>query len=134
MVTTLLGNPPDMDAFARSTNKVGIIALEGAYDIAGREGLLTELHAIPTCDIAIIDMREVTRLDSTALTCFIQLKKRLRQDGPGIVRIVGLRPSLYRVFEIANLRRNFEVFETISDAMGEYGYTVNEQHVNRCTT
>lgn len=134
MVTTLLGNPPDMDALPRSTNEVGIIALQGAYDIARRVGLLTELHAIPTCDIAIIDMREVRRLDATALTCFMQLRKRLRQSGPGIVRIVGLRPSLYRLFEMANLRRNFEVFETISDAMGEYGYTVNEQQVNRCTS
>lgn len=134
MVTTLLGKPPDMDAFPRSTNKVGIIALQGAYDLVRRERLLTALRAIQTCDIAIMDMRDVTHLDTTALTCFIQLRERLRHGGPGIVRIVGLRPSLYRVFEIAELQHVFEAFETISDAMGEYGYTVNHQHVNRRTS
>jgi anti-anti-sigma regulatory factor len=33
------------------------------------------------CDIAIIDMRQVTPLDATALTCFIQLRNRLRRSG-----------------------------------------------------
>jgi anti-anti-sigma factor len=128
----LLGKPPARDAFLRAASPVVIIDLQGEYDIARREGLLAELHAIPTCDIAIIDMRQVTHLDTTALTCFVQLRKRLRRSGPGIVRIVGLRASLYRLYQIADLHHMFEVFETISDAMGEYGYTTNMQHVNRC--
>jgi anti-anti-sigma factor len=134
MVTTLLGNPPARDALSQAANPVVIIALQGEYDITRREGMLAELHAISTCDIAIIDMREVTHIDTTALTCFIQLRNRLRQSGPGIVRIVGLRRSLYRLYEIANLHHIFELFETISDAMGEYGYTVSELRVDRCAT
>jgi anti-anti-sigma factor len=129
MVTTLLEKPPAKDVFLRAANPVVVIGLRGEYDITRREGLLAELHAVPTCDIAIIDMREVTHLDTAALTCFIQLRKRLRQSGPGMVRIVGLRPSLYRLYEIAELDSDFEFFETISDAMGEYGYTFSEQRV-----
>lgn len=134
MVTTLLRNLPAQDAFSRAANPVVIIGLQGEYDFTRREGMLAELHAIPTCDIAIIDMCEVTHLDTSALTCFIQLRNRLNQSGPAIVRIVGLRPSLYRLYEIANLHHIFEAFETISDAMGEYGYTVNEQRVVGCAT
>jgi len=132
MVTTLLGKRPAGDAFLRASNRVAIIVLHGEYDSTRREGMLAELHAIPACDIAIIDMREVTHLDTTALTGFIQLRERLRQSGPGIVRIAGLRPGLYRLFEITEIHHDFEFCETISDAMGEYGYTVNEQRVHEC--
>jgi anti-anti-sigma regulatory factor len=124
MVTTLLEKPPAQDAFPQAASPVVIIDLRGDYGIARREGLLTELHAIPPCDIAIIDMREVTHLDPTVLTCLTQLRERLRRSGPGIVRIVGLRRCLYEVFEIAELHHMFEAFETIADAMGEYGYAV----------
>jgi anti-anti-sigma factor len=134
MVTTSLENPPAPTAVSRVANPVVIIALQGDYDITRPERMLSELHAIPTCDIAIVDMREVTHLDTTALTCFIQLRNRLRQSGRGIVRIVGLRPSLYRLYESTNLHHIFEAFETISDAMGEYGYTVNQQRSDRCAT
>jgi len=128
MVTTSLRKPPAEDAFPPLANKVGIIALQGEYDIARREELLSELHAIPSCDIAIIDMREVTHLDTTVLASFIRLRKRLRQSGRGIVRIVGLSPELYRLFEITELHYDFEFFETIIDAMCEYGYTVNDSY------
>jgi|GEM_PF-6938485 len=127
MVATLLETPPAKDAFARAAKPVAIIDLQGEYDIARREGLLAELHAIPSCDIAIIDMRQVTHLDSTVLPCLMQLRKRLRRSGPGVVRIVGLQTSLYHFCEIADLHHIFEVFETIAGAMGEYGYTVNGQ-------
>jgi hypothetical protein len=48
-----------------------------------------------------------------------------------MLRIVGLPPSLYHN-EIAGFHDVFEVFASVSEAMGEYGYTLNEQHVNRC--
>lgn len=125
MITALLEKPPAKNAVPRHANKVFIVVLQGQYDITRRERLRAELDAVPACDIAIIDMGDVTHLDTTALTCFIHLRKRLRQSGPGIVRIVGLRPSLYRLYEIANLHHGFEAFETISGAMGEYGYAVS---------
>jgi anti-anti-sigma regulatory factor len=118
MISTLLRKPPAKDAFPETVSPVTVIGLQGEYNVARREELLAKLQAIPTCDIAIIDMRQVTQIDETALTYFIQLRKRLRRNGPGIVRIVGLSPGLDRVYE-------FETFESIGDAMGEYGYTVN---------
>ena len=134
MVTTLLRKPPAKDAFQQTASPVAVIGLQGEYDIARREELLAKLQAIPTCDIAIIDMRQVTHIDATALSCFIRLRERLCQSGPGIVRIVGLRPSLYRLYQIAYLHHIFEVFESIGDAMGEYGYLVSEHDVNDAQT
>jgi anti-anti-sigma factor len=125
MATTLLRKPPTKGAFSRAASPVAIVALHGDYGLDRREELLAKLQAIPICDIAIIDMRQVTHMDRTALTCFVQLRRRLRHNGPGIVRIVGLRPSLYRLYEMAYLHHIFEVFETIGGAMGEYGYAVN---------
>ena len=129
MVTRLPRKPPAKDAFPQAASPVAIISLQGEYDIARREELLAKLQAIPTCDIAIIDMCQVTHIDATVLTCFIQLRKRLRLTGPGIVRIVGLSPTLYRLYQITHLHHIFEAFASIGGAMGEYGYAVNEQHV-----
>ena len=134
MVTTVPRKPPFKDAIPQTESPVTVTGLQGEYDIARREELLAKLQAIPTCDIAIIDMRQVTHIDATALTCFIRLRERLCRSGPGIVRMVGLRPNLYRLYQIAHLHHIFEVFENIGDAMGEYGYTVNEHHVKDAQT
>lgn len=134
MVTTLLRKPSAKDAFPQTACPVAVIGLQGEYGITRREELHAKLQAIPTCDIAIIDMRQVTHIDATALTCFIRLRERLCRSGPGIVRIVGLRPSLYRLYQIAYLHHIFEVFESIGDAMGEYGYVVNEHHLKHAQT
>lgn len=112
--------------FLRRRPPVAIIALQGEYDLFRRGELLATLQAIPICDIAIIDMRHVLHIDATVLASFLKLKKRLRKNGKGIVRILGLKPSLYRLFQITGLHCIFEVFESISDAMGEYGYSVNQ--------
>lgn len=102
---------------------ITIITLRGEYDISRREELRAAFDAIPECEVAVIDMRRVTHIDTTVLTAFIRLRKRLLLNGPGIVRIVGLKSSLYRLYQIAELNHIFEVFETVREAMGEYGYT-----------
>lgn len=134
MVTALLAEPPSTDAFSRATNPVAIVDLHGEYDITRREELLAKLQGIPVCDIAIIDMRQVTRLDATSLTCFMELRKRLRRSGSGIVRLVGLSPAFHGLFHIADRECSFEAFETVADALGEYGYAVSRQHVNTFAT
>ncbi len=60
MVTTLLAHP------------IVIVSLQGEYDITRRDELVAQLRTIPTCDVAIIDMREVTHLDVSAFTCLTQ--------------------------------------------------------------
>lgn len=125
MAATLLRKPPVKDAFPQAASPVAIIVLRGKYDLARRDELLAKIQGIPICDIAIIDMREVTLMDQAALACFVQLRKRLQRYGPGTVRVVGVRPSLYRLYEAAYLYNVFDVFESIADAMGEYGYLIN---------
>ncbi|MGZ3506225.1 MAG: STAS domain-containing protein [Vulcanimicrobiaceae bacterium] len=124
MATTLLQQPPNEDAIPQGVGPVAIIVLEGEYDLSRRQELASTLQAIPICDIAIIDMGQVTYMDSTALTCFVQLKKRMRRNTQGVVRVVGLRARLHRLYEFAHLHQLFEIYATIGDAMGEYGYTV----------
>lgn len=116
--------------FLRRPPPVAIITLQGEYDLFRREELLATLEAIPICDIAIIDMRQVTHIDATVLTSFLKLERRLRKNGKGIVRILGLKPSLYRLFQITGLHCIFEVFHTITGALGEYGYSVNRRSVH----
>lgn len=119
MSTTFFERPPP----------IAIIALHGEYDVFRHEELLAAFRAIPICDIAIIDMRQVTHIDATVLACFLELKKRLRKSGKGIVRILGLKPALYRLFQLAGLHCIFEIFQTITGAMGEYGYNVKQPGV-----
>jgi len=57
----------------------------------------------------ILDLTDVTYIDSTALGCFIWLRKLVRERHGGSVRLVGLSPHLRRVFEITGLNLIFDM-------------------------
>lgn len=116
MTTTFVQRPPP----------VAIIGLQGEYDPSRREELFATLEAIPISDIVIIDMRQVTHINATVLASFLKLKKRMCVNGKGIVRILGLKPSLYRLFQITGFHYIFDVFPTVTDALGEFGYSVKQ--------
>lgn len=112
--------------FAQSPPPVAIIGMQGEYGLSRKAELLAALEEIPISDIVIIDMRQVTHIDVTVLASLLKLKKRMGENGKGIVRILGLRPSLYRLFQITGFHCIFEVFPSINDALGEFGYSVKQ--------
>ncbi|HEV7180394.1 MAG TPA: STAS domain-containing protein [Candidatus Baltobacteraceae bacterium] len=85
------------------------IALSGEYDIGRQPELEAELARAGAGSTVELDMRDVTYIDSTALTCFIRLRKRLGTDA--VIRLFGLRPNIRRVFTLTNLESIFEMID-----------------------
>lgn len=103
--------------------KVVFLTLFGEYDIARAVDLRRQLEQAQDADIALIDVHDVTYMDSTALTALLRLRKRMEwNNGHGIIRLVGAPRNLRRIFEIANLDRVFEIHDHVRDAAGTLGY------------
>jgi anti-anti-sigma factor len=89
------------------------VRLSGEYDISRQDVLEEQLAAAHDADVAVLDLRDVPYLDSSALSSFIKLRKRMMERGPGIVRIAGASPQVRRIFQLTNLDRIFRIEEEL---------------------
>jgi anti-sigma B factor antagonist len=65
----------------------------------------------------IIDMSEVTFLDSTGLSVLVATWKRFSEaDERGSFRLVVNRPAVQRVLDVTGLAKVFGVFATLEQA------------------
>ena len=104
-----------MDAtFAAEQSEVGIcmIRARGEVDLAAapkfQEAIDAAIESKPTS--MLIDLSEVTFLDSSGIRVLVDAQRRLKEAGASFT-IDGMSPALTRVFEIAgviDLLRNAE--------------------------
>lgn len=84
--------------------------LAGAFDVHSIERLEKTLESGERADLAIIDLRDVPYLDSTALTRFIRLRERMLANGrDGNVRLLNVSANVYRIFTVTGLSAVFEL-------------------------
>ncbi|HEV2260987.1 MAG TPA: STAS domain-containing protein [Candidatus Rubrimentiphilum sp.] len=85
------------------------VKLFGDFDFSRKGELEQLLAAAAQADVAVIDLRDVSYLDSSVLTSLMNLKRRMEARGEaGTIRIVGANQSLRRIFTICGLDRYFE--------------------------
>ncbi len=71
------------------------------------------LEALEDADIAVIDLTKVTYSDLTLINGLVHLKKQMSaRRATSIVRLVGAKPNLMRIFQITNLAPTFEFCES----------------------
>lgn len=87
------------------------LRLAGEYDISRQEELEEDLACALDADVAVLDLSEVSYLDSSTLTSLIRLRKRMMERGPGIVKIAGAPPQVRRIFSLTNLDKIFLIEE-----------------------
>ena len=84
--------------------------LAGAFDVHTVGRLSKALEAGEHADLAIIDLRDVPYVDSTALTQFIRLRDRMLANGrDGNVRLLNVSAIVYRIFAVTGLSALFEL-------------------------
>jgi anti-sigma B factor antagonist len=65
----------------------------------------------------VIDLTDVTFLDSSTLRVLVQLRLRLADhDGRAELRLAISRPAIRRVFDVSGLAESFDLFESVEDA------------------
>lgn len=77
-----------------------ICRLKGEFDILGAQ-LLRRAAAkfIPTGGVVVVDLSDVTFIDSTGVSALVGLARRCREHG-GSARLVGPRRSVARVLDM----------------------------------
>jgi anti-sigma B factor antagonist len=96
---------------------VPVLAITGEIDLSKAPEVKERLMAIASsgAQLAIVDLTEVTFLDSTALGVLVSGLKRIRSGG-GDLRLVVTRPNLVKVFEITGLLELFPLASSRAEA------------------
>jgi anti-sigma B factor antagonist len=99
---------------------VTVLAIRGEIDVSTAPELRERLLAATTDPprIVVVDLSEVSFLDSTALGVLVSGVKRLRSEG-GDLRLVVTGRSVAKVLEVTGLVEVFSIFETVDAAVAE---------------
>jgi anti-anti-sigma factor len=79
-----------------------VVTLRGEWDVATRERLRNALHAVGTNDDVLVDLRQASFFDSTALAELIALYKRLSAANRHLEALVG-ESNMRRLLEVTSL-------------------------------
>lgn len=91
-----------------------LIPLHGAYDGERREELQAQLKGALEAPIALLDMRDVTCIDTGTLTELLQLKEHM--PGEAIIRMIGLTPNVRHLLNATGLDSVFEIHDSLKTA------------------
>lgn len=93
-----------------------IINVKGEVDVATSPALRERLQAVRGPGVQVLDLHEVTFLDSTGLGVLVGALKRSRETG-GSLRLVISEQRILRIFEITGLTDVFSIFPSVDDAL-----------------
>jgi len=112
-----------MDAGLRvqleGSEEVPVIRVAGEVDLTTAPELRAKLAELPAAGgTVVIDMSEVTFLDSTGLSVLVASWKRFGEaDEHRNFRLVVNRPAIQRVLDVTGLTQVFGVFPTLEEAI-----------------
>jgi len=98
-----------------------IVRARGEIDVSTAPTLRAELTSLPDgADRVVVDLSEVTFLDSTGLGVLIGAMKRMRDgEAEGRVDLVVTRPHIQKVLEVTGLTSVFTLFDSVDEALGQ---------------
>jgi anti-sigma B factor antagonist len=101
-----------MNAQNRFVGPVAVLTLAGRFDRTSAPKAADWLLQVSNTRPArvIVDLSEVTFVDSTAIATLVRALKRCRQNG-GDLYLCGLRRQVYMIFELTRLDQAFSLFE-----------------------
>jgi anti-sigma B factor antagonist len=108
----------DLGLLVHEEGEWTVLAVSGEIDIATAPSLREKLHGLLAEERMqlVIDLDEVTFLDSTALGVLVGVLKRVRTEG-GELRVVCNQPRVRKVFEITRLDSAFDLCTSVDDAV-----------------
>lgn len=114
-----------MEEFAidtRSTPLAEIVRIKGDADVFVAPQLREELEALVdgAPPAVVVDMGELTFLDSSTLSLLLTFRRRLADADAPLLLVCDNR-ALLRTFEVTALDREFEIVPTLTDALRAAG-------------
>ena len=95
-----------------------IVSAVGEVDVSTAPELRQRLQELPEGSQVVVDLTDVTFLDSTGLGVLVAALKRVREsDAGGDLRLVVTRPQVTKVLEVTGLSTVFSVYPTLEAAL-----------------
>jgi len=114
---------PQLDVVMESLgNGTRVLALRGELDVATVPSLddaLGEVVGVEGTPRLLIDLSEVTFIDSTALMRLLTALRELDRRGGQMV-LACSNPTVLRLFEVTRTNETFEIFPTRDRALGRF--------------
>ena len=97
---------------------VTVLRVEGSLDAMTANELKAEVIAIADAKTArvVVDLEQLTLIDSSGVGVLISLFKRVRAHG-GAVAFAGMQAQPKEIFRLLRLDRSLDVFPTVNDAV-----------------
>ncbi|HTE62657.1 MAG TPA: STAS domain-containing protein [Solirubrobacteraceae bacterium] len=112
--------PPTVYAIDAASTPEGVVVLgmDGEFDLAAAPAIREQLAAARAGGPrgVVVDMTEVTFLDSSALRELLRADAALRADGAPLV-LAGLRPCVARMLELTRTTGLLTVAPTVAEAL-----------------
>jgi anti-sigma B factor antagonist len=107
-----------MDSVLPTHPAAVVVSLDGELDLHESPRVKDKLHPALNAQApsVVIDLREVTYIDSSGLALFIETLQRIQAYG-GKLALCGLRPSVQSIFEIARLDQIFKIYPDQASAL-----------------
>lgn len=107
------------DITEQMVGNVPVVAVRGEIDVATAPRLRDQLvrPEVVQAPRVVVDLSEVSFVDSTALGVLVGAYRRLREAG-GELYLVVTEPRILKVFEITDLVRVFSIVGTVDEAVG----------------
>lgn len=86
-----------------------VVALRGSFDIYSMPAMRPELDRLAGGGDLVVDLSEVTLIDSAGLGALVRLRNHSLREGAGRFGLVCPRRRLRRVFDITGLRGEFTI-------------------------
>lgn len=115
-ISSDLDRDPGLRISVENSDGQPVVHVAGEIDVYTAPRLREELLRLVTDGTLIVDLSEVSFLDSTALGVLVGAMKRQRERG-GTLSIVTEGPRMRRLFDITGLTRVFTLYETLEAAL-----------------
>ena len=98
----------------RRSGDTAIVTVRGEIDVASAPELRTHLHELSSdgTPSVVVDLREVTFLDSSALGVLVGALRRCRENESDFKLVID-SPRLLKIFEITGLTSVFQISESL---------------------
>ncbi|MEX2605777.1 MAG: STAS domain-containing protein [Kiritimatiellia bacterium] len=107
----------------KQQDSVGIVQLIGDLNVVQvdpfRQKFKDWFMANPSTKNVVIDLKEVSMIDSAGLGVLIAILKQVRERG-GDLKLAGMQKRVRLVFEITRTQRIFTITETVKDSVRSF--------------
>lgn len=92
-----------------------VASLSGELDMTMREEIVALLRPLAESPMPLVDLRDVSYLDSSALGALIGLRKAVARKGNRVSVVVSSR-KIRQIFAMTRVEELFDIYETVGAA------------------